>query len=86
MNYTVIREFTDTRDDGHLYRVGDQFPRPAATPSPQRIAELASNGNRLGTALIGIAEETVTEDNPAPKEQPAVQDVRKSSRRRKHNT
>lgn len=86
MKYTVIREFTDTQDDGHLYRVGDQFPRPAATPSPQRIAELASNGNRLGTALIGIVKENVTEDPPTQKEHPVMQDVRKSSRRKKHNT
>jgi len=52
MDYTVIKRFFDLQDGDHEYKEGDAFPREGASPSPARIAELASDKNRQNTPLI----------------------------------
>ena len=48
----VIIAFADLQDDGHIYNVGDEYPRAGVTVSEERLEELASNRNRRGVALI----------------------------------
>ena len=48
----VIIAFADLQDDGHIYNVGDEYPRAGVTVSKERLEELASNRNRRGVALI----------------------------------
>lgn len=48
----VIIAFADLQDDGHIYNVGDEYPRAGVTVSEERLEELASNRNRRGIALI----------------------------------
>lgn len=48
----VIIAFADLQDDGHIYNVGDEYPRAGVTASEERLEELASNRNRRGVALI----------------------------------
>lgn len=50
--YKVIHGFADMLDKGFVYRVGDEFPRLGFSVSDNRIAELLSSTNRLGTPLI----------------------------------
>lgn len=50
--HKVVVKFVDLQDSNHLYEVGDVYPRVGASPTPERIAELASNTNKLHTALI----------------------------------
>ena len=50
--YKVIKSFTDLQDNNYAYYVGDTFPRNSAEVDVERIAELASNKNRLGVPLI----------------------------------
>lgn len=50
--YKVIETFADLQDYNFLYNVGDTYPRMGMLPTPERIAELASNENRLRTPLI----------------------------------
>lgn len=52
MAYKVTIEFADLKDDKHVYKVGDTYPRSGAKPTSKRITELASDKNRLGYALI----------------------------------
>jgi hypothetical protein len=52
MAYTVIHEFADVTDNGHVYTSGDAYPRDGLTPTCERIAELLSNSNRIGEPLI----------------------------------
>ena len=52
MKYEVIRDFVDVQSDNHLYRVGESFPYDGANVSEDRCAELASEKNRCGIALI----------------------------------
>ena len=58
----VIIAFADLQDDGHIYNVGDEYPRAGVTVSEERLEELASNRNRRGVALI-VDEEA--EDGPS---------------------
>ena len=48
--YKVIKKFRDTQDGLHAYSVGDTFPHNGV--DAERIAELASDKNRLGVPLI----------------------------------
>ena len=40
------------KDNGHVYRTGDLFPRFGVNVGDERIAELSSKRNRLNTVLI----------------------------------
>ena len=55
--YKVIKSFTDLQDNNYAYYVGDTFPHNGVEVGAERIAELASDKNRLGVPLI----EEVTE-------------------------
>ena len=50
--YKVIKSFTDLQDNNYAYYVGDTFPHDGVEVDAGRIAELASNKNRLGVPLI----------------------------------
>ena len=50
--YKVIKRFRDLQDNNHAYSVGDTFPHNGVEVDAERIAELASNKNRLGVPLI----------------------------------
>jgi hypothetical protein len=80
MVYTVIHDFADLQDGEHIYRTGDVFPRPGVKPTSSRIAELLSNGNRIGTALI--AETIETTHMPEPAQEP---EQKRQGRRKKNS-
>lgn len=48
----VIKSFTDLQDNNYAYYVGDTFPHNGVEVGAERIAELASDKNRLGVPLI----------------------------------
>ena len=50
--YKVIKSFTDLQDNNYAYSVGDTFPHDGVDVDDERIAELASDKNRLGVPLI----------------------------------
>ena len=50
--YRVIHKFYDLQDNNHAYYVGDTFPHNGVEVDAERIAELASDKNRLGVQLI----------------------------------
>ena len=50
--YKVIKSFTDLQDNNHAYSVLDTFPHDGVEVGAERIAELASDKNRLGVPLI----------------------------------
>ena len=55
--YKVIKSFTDLQDNNYAYYVGDTFPHNGVDVGAERIAELASDKNRLGVPLIEEIEE-----------------------------
>ena len=49
--YRVVKRFYDLKAN-HAYSVGDTFPHNGVEVVAERIAELASDKNRLGVPLI----------------------------------
>lgn len=58
--YKVIKSFVDLQDNGHLYLVGDVYPRQDVIVPQIRINELLSESNKMRTPLI----EEVKESKP----------------------
>lgn len=56
MDYIVIKDFVDLMDDNHLYRAGEQYPRPGHVATDQRVAELAGSNNKVGRPLIKVSD------------------------------
>ena len=54
--YRVVKDFTDLKDNNHVYLAGDTFPRKGAKVSGERVAELASRDNKRGVVLIEAVE------------------------------
>ena len=54
--YRVIKQFYDLKEN-HAYSVGDTFPHDGVEVCSERIAELASDKNRIGVPLIEAIEE-----------------------------
>ena len=54
--HRVIKAFTDLQNH-YAYSVGDIFPHNGVEAEVERIAELASDKNRLGVPLIEKIEE-----------------------------
>lgn len=55
VKYFVIHAFKDLKDDGHIYNVGDIYPREEVKIEdidPKRIKELSTDKNKVGTVLI----------------------------------
>lgn len=50
--YRVVHKFYDLKDNNHAYSVGDTFPHNGVDVDAGRIAELASDKNRMGVQLI----------------------------------
>lgn len=71
MRYVAKESFVDLMDDNHMYRAGDEYPRPGCSVSDERVAELAGVDNRVGRPLIEAVEQPVETPKEEPKEIPA---------------
>lgn len=59
MSYVVVKDFTDLKDEGHIYRSGDTYPREGSDLDEDRAEELATDVNKRKEILI----ETVESEN-----------------------
>lgn len=50
--YKVVHKFKDLQDNGHIYNVGDIYPRQNVVVSKERIDELKTAKNKIGKPLI----------------------------------
>ena len=50
--YKVVHKFKDLQDNGHIYNVGDIYPRQDVAVSKERIDELKTAKNKIGMPLI----------------------------------
>lgn len=51
--YTVVySRFKDLKDNNHIYKKGDVYPREGLVPTKERIKELSSKKNKIGEVLI----------------------------------
>ena len=58
--YKVIAKFADLKDNKHLYRPGDKYPRDGVEVDDERIAELSTANNALRKPLIEEVKEKRT--------------------------
>lgn len=53
VKYEAIQDFTDLKDGGKVYFVGDRYPNPANKKIPEeRLEELLSKDNKRKAAVI----------------------------------
>lgn len=76
--YKVLVQFFDLQDNAREYHPGDTFPRDGFTVGAERLEELASSHNRLGSPVISEVEEQ-PEDQPEEAEKPARKRGRKNA-------
>lgn len=50
--FKVIHDFADLLDDGHVYHVGDKYPRDGIDENDARVEELSTSQNKIGVPLI----------------------------------
>lgn len=58
--YRVVEHFTDLKDGGHPYNVGDAYPREGLKVTEERLKELSSTNNKRRIILIKEVEEKPT--------------------------
>ena len=84
MSYRALEYFKDLKDNGYEYHTGDTFPRVGYKPSESRLAELLSDKNKRGRAMIEQIKAkakapTEPEPAPAPKKAPAKKRAKKNA-------
>lgn len=88
MKYVAKEDFIDLMDGNHMYRAGEEYPRPGCSVSDERVAELAGADNKVGRPLIEAVEQPYEPLKEEPKEEPkethdeAVEAPRKARRGR----
>ena len=65
MSYIVVKDFSDAQDGRFIYRKGDHYPHDGIKPTKERIAELLSGNNQIGSPLI--KEEQTDADRSVPR-------------------
>lgn len=50
--FTVLINFRDLEDNGHIYRKGSTYPRNGYEPTQERIKELSGKENALKKPII----------------------------------
>lgn len=48
----VYKAFKDLKDNDHIYKKGDIYPREGLKPTKKRIEELSTKANKIGKILI----------------------------------
>lgn len=62
--YKVVREFKETKHDGHVYVVGDSYPKEGEKATKARLEELSTTKNKYKKVYI---EEVVNEEQKVEK-------------------
>ena len=51
-DYKVVRRFQETKHDGHVYEVGDSYPKEGSKATKARLEELATKKNKYEQIFI----------------------------------
>lgn len=57
MKYQVIKRFKDTHDDGHIYELGDKYPRKGRVDKERALSLLTENNNCGEPFIVEVGEE-----------------------------
>ncbi len=50
--YEVVSKFKETKHDGHVYEVGDTYPKEGAKATKARLEELSTTKNKYNKPFI----------------------------------
>lgn len=64
--YEVVNDFYDSKNDNHLYEVGDKYPISGYKPTKARIEELAKGKNKYGKVFIKEVQTNPADDGNTP--------------------
>lgn len=56
--YKVVRRFKELKHDGHIYEVGDQYPKEGKKATKARLEELSTTKNKYQEIYIEEVKET----------------------------
>lgn len=60
--YKVVRRFKESKHGGHIYEVGDEYPKKGERTTKTRLEELSTTKNKYGKIFIEeVKEEMVKE-------------------------
>ena len=51
-DYKVVRRFKEEKHDGHVYEVGDSYPKEGSRATKARLEELATKKNKYEQIFI----------------------------------
>ena len=51
-DYKVVRRFKETKHDGHVYEVGDSYPKEGSRATKARLEELSTQKNKYEQIFI----------------------------------
>jgi hypothetical protein len=57
MAHKVVRRFKELKHDGHIYDVGDSYPKEGSKTTKARSEELSTTRNKYGQIFIKEVEE-----------------------------
>lgn len=88
--YKVVYKFKDLQDNDYVYEVGTIYPRDGYKPTEERIAELASQKNKIGKVLIEeeveiMPEPVIEEESLIEEESPIEQEEEEPVVRKRRN-
>lgn len=58
MAYKAIRQFKETKHDGHIYNVGDEYPTKGFKLAKSRADELKTNKNKYKVPFLEEVKES----------------------------
>lgn len=58
MAHKVVRRFQDLKHDGHIYEVGDTYPKTGEKATKARLEELSTEKNKYNQIYIEEVKET----------------------------
>lgn len=61
--FEVVRAFYDSKNNDHLYKVGDTYPVPDYKPTKARIEELVNGTNANGKVYLKKIEKSSDKDD-----------------------
>ena len=51
-DYKVVRRFKEVKHDGHVYEVGDSYPKEGSKATKARLEELSTKKNKYEQIFI----------------------------------
>lgn len=62
MSFRVVRKFKELKHGGHIYQIGDEYPKKGKKATKARLDELSTGKNKYKQVYIEKVEEGAAKD------------------------